>query len=314
MAGARKSALAKAFDSFLSDAFGSSTTVTSGGRVVPKSDQRLRQLTARERIEQARRQAEAQDDGFYHERDTLGAPPAARQRHSPDADGDTDCTEDLDADEQAMLAAARASFRYPDDPAPPMSVVQRHIDLAAHDHPPPQVYHRGRRHSAARPQAKIDPRNRLLRPTVGFAAKHVDAAQFIEQQALAEGGVDGDGDGDGGGGGGGDLAPSGMVKKAFRHLHDALAGGGDGDGTRCVDCAVYAVSPFGLCNGIFFFTARSSVMNAGPIEDCSVSVLPASQLGSFTERWARWCVYGWWLSSCVCVAPPLAHSVALLYG
>eukprot|EP00750_Incisomonas_marina_P024159 INCI5090.1.p2 GENE.INCI5090.1~~INCI5090.1.p2 ORF type:complete len:463 (-),score=107.54 INCI5090.1:3668-5056(-) len=80
-------------------------------------------------------------------------------------------------------------------------------------------------------QAKINPGNRLLRPTVGFAAKHVDSVGIIEALNAEDeagnhppAGSDSRGDGRG-------HAPypaSSTVKKAFRHLHEALTEAADG--------------------------------------------------------------------------------------
>ena len=209
----RKSALAKAFDGFLNEAFGSQTTVTAGGRVVKKSAS-IQQLSALERIKLAQKSPNRAGNA---------APASSRRTGGRAATNSANSTSSATTSARAKngtikryVLGQRPSPRvggqvfYPDDPDDPVDDSGagnrgRDVDLQ----------NGGRRKRPT--QTKIDPRNRLLRPTVGFAAKHVDGAQLISDMANGDGG-------NGYGNGASSQPPSSMVKKAFRHLHEALTG------------------------------------------------------------------------------------------
>lgn len=205
----RKSALVKAFDGFLNDAFGTNTTVTPGGRVVKKKPADLTHLTAGERIKQAKRKPVGAAATVATSRSVAVA---RRQHHNVHGERET-----AQAGAEESAAGPAQVYFYPDDPG---IVPTKYVADAA--------VSTGARRRYVPPQTKIDSRNRLLRPTVAMAAKHVDGAQLIE--SLSEGNESAASGSGGGGGGRGQAPKSSMVKKAFRHLHNALTGADTGTG------------------------------------------------------------------------------------
>ena len=254
----RKSALAKAFDGFLNDAFGPTTTVTAGGRVVKKEIPALTQVSVSDRIRAARR---AQRGPTHYSNKSRPVPTSTtntttttatttnssqrpqRERQSrvrgrgggnsnsnnsrKIATGEAGGAPSGHSSPAKAMASGQVLYFYADD--------QPSCLGDACDDPQRLLRSSGggasRRRRPVPTQAKINPGNRLLRPTVGFAAKHVDSVGIIEALNAEDeagnhppAGSDSRGDGRG-------HAPypaSSTVKKAFRHLHEALTEAADG--------------------------------------------------------------------------------------
>lgn len=207
--GNSKSALASAFDIFLNEAFGSNTTISAGGRSEQKKRKSLVQRSAKQRIQDAQQKLD-----FENTNDKNNFTNSRRSQIS--------CKTNL-----SSVTGSALPFRYADDEAPVNAVFVQKAE---------------NRNSSANALAsaaqikypsnlpkrivirKIDAGNRLLCPTVGFAAKHVAGAKFIESLSDYND-TNSHRKND-------DLekkkksqsSSSKMVKKAFRHLHDALIG------------------------------------------------------------------------------------------
>ena len=227
-------ALLKAFDNFMADAFGSESSITSGGRLKTKTNAG-KQTGTKERICMAKgssnepapqKSCHQEDDNGNDHTNYLHDPDFDRKQHQRQhqraLNGDDICQHRQshhhnqgrpNGKHVTSAKSAVQMYHYFDDPE---------VSFALPTHRRANVKRVGLTSSVSREavikskQVKIDSGNRLLRPTVGFAAKHVNAVNIIEN-------MDGEASNDQQTDAVGVTKPK-VIKKAFRHLHEALTG------------------------------------------------------------------------------------------